>query len=240
MRTGSRISFAVAALALGGAAQAATVQVDLSSIANYNNGSFLIGGPVGMATGNAGTSFSSLAFNLRDPAAGNNVWLGDSTGASADLKTSIYGATTVYTLINTLYGQAGTTAMTIEFKGSAGASQVFTLVGNTDVRDYNNWVWTNSINGTTTQTWWTNNLNPTPTDQTHRYDAQQFSLSSAFATQTLTDIVVTAGASGVNYSQPMLSAIDVVTAVPEPGSLALMGLGVGGLMLQVGRRSRRT
>jgi energy-converting hydrogenase Eha subunit E len=120
----------------------------------------------------------------------------------------------------------------VQFLGSAGANQTFTLVGNTDIRDFNNWVWTNSINGTTAQTWWTSNQNPSSLDQTHRWDAQVFSLNAAFSTQILTDIVITAGAAGPNYSQPMLAALNVeVSAVPEPSAALLFLAGMGGLAL---------
>jgi hypothetical protein len=234
-------TIAAGAVLAVGAAHAATTELDLSTITNGTNDSFQIGQPVGQSVGNTGTALASLRFDLLDPATTSNVWVGSSTGMTADLQTDIYGATSVATLMNTFYGQLGSAAVTVEFKGSAGADETFTLIGGTDIRDYNNWVWTNSINGTTTQEWWTNNFSPTSQDQTHRLDAQLFTLAASFATQTLTDIVFTAGTSGVNYSEPMLSAVDVTTAaaVPEPASAALIAAALGCLLIAARRPSSR-
>ncbi|MBS0445510.1 MAG: PEP-CTERM sorting domain-containing protein [Proteobacteria bacterium] len=221
-------------LLMAGAASAQVTQVDLGGVVNT---AYSIGGPVGLTAGNTGTALSSLTFDLRDPSTTSNVWVGYSTGDSITLHPDLYGVGSAYSLFNTLFGQAGLPTVSIEFKGSAGADQTFTLTGNTDIRDYNNWVWTNSINGTTTQEWWTNNLNPSPTDQSHRWDAQVYALAPAFATQTLTDIVITAGQVGGNYSQPMLAALDLqVAAVPEPASAALTLAGLLGLAAFATRR----
>jgi len=72
-------------------------------------------------------------------------------------------------------------------------------------------VWTNTINGTTAQEWWTNNLNPQPDDQSHRLDAHYFNLGTAFASNTLTKIEIKAPSNaGVNYMEPALFAAGVV------------------------------
>jgi PEP-CTERM motif-containing protein len=223
---------------VGSAANAQITQINLSP---YVNTSYSIGAPVGSTTGTPGipgtsASITALAFNLLNPGSGNNVWVGSTGGQSINISTDVVDPSTVYTLFNTLYGQNALPAVSVEFVGSGGATETFTLVGNTDIRDYNNWEWTDTINGTTTQEWWTNNTNPVPFDQSHRLDAQIFTLSPAFGTQTLTNIIVTtAPNAGTNYFEPMLTAIDVA-AVPEPSTYALMLAGLGLVALAARRR----
>lgn len=164
--------------------------VDLSACANVSAD---LGQPVGKGKGNALTPHAKLKFALLDPALGNNVWRGD-LGATIAFTVSVPSPTAVYTVINTFYGQPGTSNATVRFTGTHGAAATFELIGDVDVRDYNNWIWTNQINGSTTQMWWTNNLSPTPFDQSHRLDVQRFDLQAAFAGETLTGISVTAPA----------------------------------------------
>jgi hypothetical protein len=119
----------------------------------------------------------------------------------------------VFMLANTFYGQANTTNATVTFKGSGGTAVTAKLVGNSTIRDYNNWVWTNTINGTTAQEWWTNNLHPSPQDQSKRLDAHSFNLATKFAGETLTHIVVTAPTNaGPNFMEPVLWAVDIARA----------------------------
>ena len=59
--------------------------------------------------------------------------------------------TTVFTLMNAYTPVAGPLA-SVEFIGSAGADQTFTLVGGVDIRDFYQGAWQNTINGTTAQT----------------------------------------------------------------------------------------
>ena len=112
--------------------------------------------------------------------------------------------------MNSGYGQSGIANAIVEFKGTGGAHKTFKLIGNKTIRDYNNWVWTNTIEGASAQEWWTNNLNPQPNDQSHRQDAHKFDLSAALAGQTLTDIVIKAPANaGPNFMEPLLFAVSV-------------------------------
>ncbi len=224
----------LALVALPWVSAAASAQVTQINLSPYVNTSYNIGAPVGTTTGNTSASLSSLTFSLLDPSTGSNAWIGTSSNASIDIKTDVVDPTTVYTLLNTLYGQNGVTNATVEFIGSGGAIQVVNLVGNTDIRDYNNWQWTNTINGTTTQEWWTNNQTPVAYDQSHRLDVQSYTLSPAFQSQTLTDIIISAPpGAGVNYMEPMLTGVDVQAApVPLPATSLLMlgGLGAFGAL----------
>jgi hypothetical protein len=181
--------------------------LDFSACANFNQA---IGQPVGASIGNAGTKDAPLTFTLLDPAAGNNFWLGGATGATLDIKLSVASPTAVYALMNTQYGQAAIANATVLFKGTGQTHKSFRLTGNKTIRDYNNWVWTDTINGTSAQEWWTNNLNPQPNDQSHRLDAHKFSLAPTFTGQTLTDIIFKAPANaGVNYMQPFVAAVGI-------------------------------
>src|SRR5262249_23949663 len=71
---------------------------------------------------------------------------GTSTNCLGILQTSgvfyipvnIAGGTTLYTLINSLWGTAGDTVGTVEVKGTGGADGTFNLVEGTNIRDYNN------------------------------------------------------------------------------------------------------
>ena len=167
------------------------------------------GQPAGVSKGNTGAANSELKFTLADPAAGNNAWVG-ANGGQIEVKLKATSPSTVYTLMNTFYGQDAIPNATVTFSGTNKTKISFQLVGNTDIRDYNNWTWTNTINGTTTQEWWTNNPNPQQNDQSHRLDVQAFDLSEAFAGQTLTKITIQAPANaGPNYMEPALFAIGV-------------------------------
>jgi hypothetical protein len=127
---------AVGAVALtASAASAATTQIDLSPYVNYDLG---IGQPSGQSAGNAGTAVASQQFNLLPAVAnygGYDVWRGSATGQSVDISVNIFDAAEVTTLMNTLYGVGGLATATVTFKGTGGAYQTYTLIGNSDIRD---------------------------------------------------------------------------------------------------------
>src|SRR5947207_7101240 len=108
---------AVVALGSGAPASSATKFVDIS---NCVNNQFSGGQPVGKTKGNTGTPQSDIRFDLMDPGAGSNIWLG-AAGAAIDIKVSITGASAVYALINTYYCQSGIANATVTLKGSGGA-----------------------------------------------------------------------------------------------------------------------
>jgi hypothetical protein len=182
--------------------------VDFSTCANnLENG----GGPVGASVGNAQTKFSKLNFTLLDPASGVDSWIGGA-GQTLDVKLSVASPAAVYLLINSGYGQGGIANATIELKAKGGVKKSFKLIGNATIRDFNNWVWTNTLTKRTSQEWWTNNLNPQPQDQSHRYDAHMIDTASLLAGQTLSDIIVKAPANaGPNFMEPLVWAIAVDT-----------------------------
>ena len=133
-------------------------------------------------------NFDGVPFNI--PATGNNVWhSADPWTAGPNPRTltipvNLFGAQRVYTLINSWWGEtAPGTYASITFVGSAGATYVFDLDGDSDVRDYLHGNHANAINGTTT----TNVFSA----GAKRIDMQSITLPEAFHTQTLTSIQVT-------------------------------------------------
>jgi hypothetical protein len=199
--------------------------------------------PSGIFTPSNGLGAS---FNITSDANGNNFeQLSGSNGqlfspGSFTVNVGVAGVTDVYTLMNAYAPTSGATLTTVEFVGSAGADQTFTLVNGVDVRDYFQGSFANTINGTTTQQAFSvfgpglvNGVNGVV--GTFVLDEQHFALSSAFATQTLQQIVYTySGAEG----NPILAGVTVATAVPEPSSVVLVGLGAAVASGAVWRRRR--
>jgi hypothetical protein len=222
--------------ALGGAFYA----VDFSSQANWTwsgvdhlplttlTGVFLPGAPTGV------TTLGGIPFNITSNAAGKQAW-GAATAAgggpnvvSITIDVNVYGVTDVYTLINTFCGQPGPNSYaSLTFTGSGGASYTKALIGNVDIRDFNEDGFTNSINGSTT----TNVLNVAIDIQNTpgRLDMQDIALPSAFATQALTTIqLVDTGHRG--FQRVALDGVTVASSAPEPSTLALLGVGAVSLL----------
>ncbi len=121
------------------------------------------------------------------PATGNNYWSSAATGGSAGRTFAMsfeqYGVTDVYTLINTFWGQPGPTSYaSLQFFGSGGAYYNVNLIGNQDIRCYEQCAWTNFVSGSTTNVVQLGG---------HRLDMQHIQLPDAFKTQTLTKIRLT-------------------------------------------------
>ncbi len=131
-----------------------------------------------------------------------NFW---DNGKTLTINLSVNRPTAVYTLMNAYAPRQGSTIATVEFKGSKGADVTFSLVAGTDIRDFCQNVFANSINGTTTQNAFTvvnvqgscgtGNV-MTGLVATYRVDEQQFSLPT-FAKQKLTQIIITPSGSSV-------------------------------------------
>ncbi len=185
----------------------ASAAVDFSACANVNRAG---GQPVGVSVGNTTTKDAALSFYLLDPSVGNNAW-SNGSGASITVSLSVPHVTAVNMLLNSAAGQGGVTNATVILHGTDNVHETISLVGDETIRDWNNSVWTNSIDNTKAQEWWTDNPNPQPQDMTKRLDAHVFKLSGKFAGQTLTGITVQSPANGApNFMEPLLWAISVV------------------------------
>jgi hypothetical protein len=178
----------------------------------------------------AGTFTPDDAYEARffiGPASGNNFEqiLGN---APLTITTSIKNATDVYTLMNAFSPGAGATIGTIEFFGSAGATQSFNLVGGANIRDFYQGEFANTLTDSTVLNAFTC-VDPTSclgsggTGNVHTghpgtyvIDEQKFHLDSAFATQTLTKIVITNTSC---CSTPILLGVTVGTGLATTTTL---------------------
>lgn len=129
----------------------------------------------------AGTvTLGGVPFDI--PASGVNYWHSVAAGGpnprTIEVAVNRFGVQEVHTLINTYWGQPGPASYAvIECLGSDGAYSRKDLVGNADIRDWNDFIFTNAINGTTTQN--VVLLGP------HRLDKQMLALPADFHDETL-------------------------------------------------------
>lgn len=128
----------------------------------------------------------------------------ESGTVSLTIPVGVSGVTSAFTLLNTMWGQAGPKAyLYITFNGSNGATLTRPLVGGVNVRDFNNDGYQNSINNTSTTQVWTNGLG-------QRLDRQEYILPAVFASQVLTSVTIT-DTGNESFSRAILSAITVST-----------------------------
>lgn len=208
-------------------ASAGFTTIDMSAQANANlAGTLINGGTFPSGAVNLG----SVPFSI--PAiAGNNYWnsyfAGGLNPRQVDVPVSIFGVTEVNTLMSTFWGEtASGTLSAIEFTGTGGAFLHVDLDGDSDIRDYNQAIWANSINGTTTTEVFNNGFG-------QRLDKQEFNLPASFATETLTNVrFIDNGADGVHR----LFVAGLTVSTPDPvgvpdGSSTVALLGVSSLIL---------
>jgi hypothetical protein len=122
-------------------------------------------------------------------------------------------AVAVYTLINSGFGAFGANNGLVEAIGTGGAYASFDLVQGTNIRDYLQNVFNNTV-GSDIQSAFYGSV---------RLDRQELLLPASFQGQTLTEIRFT-GTGGNPSGEPFVAAITV--QVPEPSSFVLAGLGV--------------
>ena len=129
------------------------------------------------------------------------------SGNSVTIDVSIPGVKRVYTLMNAYSPPPGQQIATIEFIGSEGTTQTFDLVAGDDIRDFYQGNFANTLNngipGVVAENAFTcvdptNCLGAGGTGDvntgeagTYNIDEQQYTLNRAFASQDLTQIVIT-------------------------------------------------
>lgn len=173
-------------------------------------------------------TLGGIPFALQsDPTTGKNAFVGGP--GSIDIKVGVYGATNVYTLINTAWGTMDYPAGSITFLGSAGDTYTVDLVEGVNVRDHFYNVYVN-----TTSASYVSQVFGSTDYHTAHLDMQNFALPAAFQSQTLTDIVFYSSGSGAG--NPFLAGA-TVAAVPEPETYAMTLAGLA--LLGAATRRRR-
>lgn len=193
--------------------------VNFSSQANFTwvgpetdpdgaKGTYFPHGPVGSVT------LGGIPFNIRSNAAGFQAWngyeasMGGAGTVSITTPVKIYGATDVYTLINTYWGSWPGSYTALVFTGSGGAKYTDHLVSDSDIRG---WCCVGSINGTSTINVYS--VAASPINGAPGFlDMQHIVLPHVFATRTLTSIkVIDSGATGLQRT-----VLDGVTVHHHP------------------------
>lgn len=186
-------------------------------------------------------TFAGVPFDI--PTSNNNVWHSSDSfvggGNPKELHVSVGMANidVVHTLIDNWWGSNSQTALAgIEFLYTDASSWSVDLVGNDDIRDYNQNFYTNSINGTTTVEVFNNGRG-------QRLDKQEFLVPGAFVSKTLDEIVFwDSGAEGVQ--RIFLGGLTIhhfspqQHDVPEPGTMALLA-GATSIGILIVRRRRK-
>lgn len=218
-------------LAVSSVAKADFVTVSLAPAANQVP-FWMVDPPIGL------TTLGGVPFDI--PTSGNSAWdaavgttIGVPSTTAMELPMNVYGATTVYTLINLGWGVAGSRTVTATFIGTGGANYSVELETDWDIR---NWLDTpfccNNINETTTIQIWEGEATAFP-GYVARLDKQRIELPPSFATETLTKFILTdSGISGditntiYDNSEAQRSFIYGLTVetVPEPHASTLLGI----------------
>lgn len=147
----------------------------------------------------------------------NNIWGGAAAaGNSAQVVTltvpiNLPNVVAVNTLINTTWGQpAPNSYASLTFQFSDNTSFTKPLYGNSDIRDYYNGGWINTINGTTTKRVFFTDVPGHEGAGRYRLD-KQFIEMGAFAGKTLTSITIT-DRGQTTFQRLLVTAITVSTA----------------------------
>ena len=172
------------------------------------NGSFPAGG--------ASLTVGGVPFTLAHySGGGTGIILTNSASQASpdvyDIPVNVADPTAVYTLINSSYGVSGFLDGTVEFIGAGGADAVFNLTQGTNIRDYNNDGFNNTVAPGTPSVSFQNGQ--------VRLDMQSFQLPASFATDTLTDIRFS-GFGNYPNGLPFLAAVTVT----DPQTTTVGGL----------------
>lgn len=191
------------------------IPIDISAFANtswtiFDGGNTL---PTGHQT------YHGVPFNI--PSGDQNAIIAFGDGIlSATIPINVLNATKVYTLMDTVWGQGGPTSyVSVTFNGSAGATATFALVGNRDIRDFNQpSSFTSMINNSSTINAFTGPIYGSSgcagTSCYHVLDEQIFALPADFSTQTLTSVTITDR--GADDFQRIILAALTVNGTPGP------------------------
>jgi len=214
---------------LAGAAHAAQLQIDLSSLTNsnmrtYTNGTNypLAGSTVNITGANGPVSFT-LSSEGGDP---------DTTGAIlATLPTDSFvipineaGYSIVYVLVNSGFGEIGSTVGSLTFRDTIGDGYTVSLEEGVNIRDH--YI---SFNNVATEVYGTAQY---PGDV--KLDAYEYFLPASFAGNTLASLTLDGQLdTGVPDGEPFIAGITLATGgappVPEASTWAMMIAGFAGV-----------
>jgi len=190
--------------------------------------------------GNVTFGKENIPFNL--PSSGNNYWnsyyepggRGNSV-IDYEIPVNIFGVTEVYTLLDTYWGRSGKSYASLTFNGSLGATYKIDLLGNYDIRDYNQNSFTNAAS---------NVEEVFNNGRGQRLDMQSFILPEVFSNQTLESITLEDRGSGASFQRIFISGLTVESvpkSVPEhDGILGLLAVGALGVITRKWEKVKRT
>jgi hypothetical protein len=205
MKVNARLAVSLAAIAFAASARAGEIPVDISALVNAP-WSYQLSNPGTFPTGNL--NLGGVPFSI--PTGPNNYWSGNQAAnggpdtATLTIPVGLVGVTSAFTLLNTTCGQPGPDAyLFITFNWSNGATATQRLLGDVNVRDYNNDGCTDSINNTSTTQVWQNGLG-------QRLDRQEYIVSAGFSDEVLTSVTITDTGREL-FSRAVFSALTVST-----------------------------
>jgi PEP-CTERM motif len=230
-RSSLLVPVAVAAVALVNPASAATVDISGSvnaNLSNYTNGSVYPanGGPI---------TIGGINFNLAQFTGGGTGVIQTDAGSTTPFIIPVgqAGVTTVYSISNSSFGEAGFTAGQLVFNGSAGNSFTYTFTEGDNIRDHA----TTGFNTSAPNVFATMDFGAGD-----RLDVQKIVLPAAFGSETLTSIDFSyVGNTVPGDGEAFLAALTTSTAVgavPEPSTWAMMILGFFGVGFMTYRRKQ--
>jgi hypothetical protein len=229
-KAGALIAFLVGQLVLVLPAQASFIPVSIDALVNanlrvgYTSGSNYPIAPTTLIVG--GVPFDLVPLDSIPESLGIIQNIGSETVPETFIiPLSVFGATTIYTLMNSAFGVDGANIATVEFTGTNGAFASFDLIEGNNIRDHFNGFFVNTVSDPSIVT-----VNYPPVNEPGdvRLDRQTFILPAAFATETLTQITFIGNSPDDNFlnGQAFLAAATVATpaVVPEPTATALLGI----------------
>jgi hypothetical protein len=191
--------------------KAADFKIDISQSVNFNYWTGASG--TNNARGGTTTNIAGIPFAFTSfPGTSNGlgvVFMANgtaSTPAITNFPVRVTNAVTVYTMINSSWGQYGATNGTIDFYGSEGAHARFHLVQGFNIRDHFNGPYNNSASSNLMSIYFGSNV--------ARNDVQGWMLPPSFLSQALTNIQLRSFGNNPNGT-PVVTAITVRTSGPE-------------------------
>jgi len=233
-------------LALSAAsANAGQIQVDISGQVNSDLNTY--SGGANYPNGGTALNINGIGFGLATFPTTSDVGIiqtftvfgtGAPASSSYTFAVNIPNVQTIYTLINSSFGQDGDTIGSVTFTGTGGVFS-FDLTEGLNVRDH----FEGSFENNASNLFGTASFG-TGSPAPDRLDAQQFNVAGIGTLQSIRfDQSGTLDVNGNLAGLPFLAAITVDTsaAVPEPSTWAMMILGfVGGAFMMYRRKSGRT